>query len=56
MPKIPIFVYFGGPWNEYFTAIWNILRLSATYIPWPFGHFEAIWNVMYQEKSGNPYP
>jgi hypothetical protein len=27
-PKLPIWVYFGGPWNgKYFMSIWNILQL-----------------------------
>jgi hypothetical protein len=39
VPEIPIWVYFGGPWNGkgwyvYSLAIWNIL--------WPFGNLAAI--------------
>jgi hypothetical protein len=45
-PKIPIWVYFGGPWN------WYIL--------WPFGVVCGMWYILPvlvcldQEKSGNP--
>jgi hypothetical protein len=43
MPKLPIWIYFGGPWNGkrwymYFIAIWNIL--------WSFvKFFGVIWYI-----------
>jgi hypothetical protein len=56
IPKIPIWVYFGGPWNG-----------KCLYILLPYGifygllvHFGVIWYIfprfglLYQENSGNP--
>jgi hypothetical protein len=46
IPKIPIWVYFGGPCNKkclyiYCMAIWNIL--------WPLGIFVVIWCILPRE-------
>jgi hypothetical protein len=35
IPKIPVWVYFGGPWNGYFMIICNILL--------PFGKLYGHW-------------
>jgi hypothetical protein len=48
IPKIPIWVNFGGPWNG-----------KCWYILWPLAYFVTIWcilpnfGIFYQEKSGN---
>jgi hypothetical protein len=52
-PNIPVWVYFGGPWNgmdhfEYFTTIWYIL--------WTFGIVCGLLVCLDQEKSGSPVP
>jgi hypothetical protein len=63
IPKIPIWVYFRGPWDgnvgifydhlEYFTAIWYSIRQSGFvcgHLVWCF-HFGRY--VVDQKKSGN---
>jgi hypothetical protein len=48
-PKIPIWVYLGGPWNGkcwYFLVIWNILQpfvISYGHLV----HFVVIWYICY---------
>jgi hypothetical protein len=52
LPKIPICVYFGGPWNR---KCWHILRsfgifyghwvyiITICFISWPFRIFLPVW-------------
>jgi hypothetical protein len=60
--KIPIWVYFGGPWNG---KCWYILRpfgiiydhsvyVIYWYSLWSFGIFFLVLVCLDQEKSGNP--
>jgi hypothetical protein len=49
IPKIPIWVYFGGPWNgkclEYFTVIWYI-----------FGHLVYFKVILYNTPVWYVFP
>jgi hypothetical protein len=62
IPKIPIWVFFGGSWNGKCCYIfWPCgILYDHWYILWAFGHFVLIWYIfpsfgtLFQEKSGNP--
>jgi hypothetical protein len=62
--KIPISIYFGGPWigkcwYMYFMATHLAYFIAISYILWPFGNFLVIryifphFGALCQEKSGN---
>jgi hypothetical protein len=61
--KIPIWVYFGWPWNgkcwHVFIDIWSILGQFCTFYG-PLVYFVVIWcilrrfGMLLQEKSGSP--
>jgi hypothetical protein len=63
IPKIPILVKFGGPWNgkcRYIIWPFGILFghlvyvISILYILWTFGIFFRRLGILYQVKSGSP--
>jgi hypothetical protein len=56
-PKIPIWVYFGGPWNE---KCWYILRLFGIKMAvWcsflPFGIFFPVFGKFRPRKIWQPW-
>jgi hypothetical protein len=57
IPKIPIWVHFGGPWNGnccyILRSFGKFMSLSYTYIVAHWYIF-ALFRTLYQEKSGNP--
>jgi hypothetical protein len=65
-PKIPIWVYFGGPWNGKFWYICIFWSFGIFYDHWvyfwAFVNSVVIWYIfphfgtLHQEKSGNPAP
>jgi hypothetical protein len=53
--KRPIWVYFGGPWNE---KCWYILKPFGIFDIWSYVHFGHLvyfsrLGMLYQEKSGS---